>query len=142
MMEDYVILGKELYDLNMTKHHDCRVWFAFGCTTRETNLFRTQQADGILGLGVSSNRSSFPNIIDYTFAQRESEVLSFSLCIAENQGFLAIGGHNFNKHYPNTKPFTVNLTSNVVQYNINIHGIHVAERNTFVSYPSRSLSLG
>ena len=37
---------------------------------RETFLFKTQQADGILGLGVNSNTTKgIPNLIDESFAQ-------------------------------------------------------------------------
>jgi hypothetical protein len=55
-MEDYVIIGDELFEKHNTTHEPARIYMSFGCTTRETHLFRTQSADGIIGLGINGNR--------------------------------------------------------------------------------------
>ena len=67
LASDYVIVGDEIQkayekgDAGKIKNfiEKERVKFTFGCTIRETNLFKTQKADGIIGLGVNSNSLHF-----------------------------------------------------------------------------------
>lgn len=69
-----------------------------------------------------------PNIIDYIFADKKSDILSFSLCFSDNGGNMGIGGMNYNKHLRNTPIFTVPLIKDVNelrQYNVKIQGIKV-----------------
>jgi len=48
MVKDQVYFGDNFHD-----RHDAFM-FAFGCVSRETNLFYNQVADGILGMGMGT----------------------------------------------------------------------------------------
>lgn len=66
---------------------------------RETKLFYTQEADGILGLGVGTNtRSSPPNLLDVIEMNNKDNSKAFSLCLAQEGGYFTAGGYNFAYH--------------------------------------------
>lgn len=58
-VEDVVQIPAELFEVHQTNHTNDSVRFAFGCTTKETELFGTQKADGILGLGLHTNSKPY-----------------------------------------------------------------------------------
>eukprot|EP01017_Pseudomicrothorax_dubius_P045967 TRINITY_DN8034_c0_g1_i4.p1 TRINITY_DN8034_c0_g1~~TRINITY_DN8034_c0_g1_i4.p1 ORF type:complete len:605 (+),score=96.52 TRINITY_DN8034_c0_g1_i4:156-1970(+) len=135
LMLDYATLGEEMFAQQGGKHKSDRVKFAFGCTTAETRQFVTQGADGIIGLGIVSNgTSTIPSLIDFTFADSQSDILSFSLCFAPNGGYLGVGGHNYNKHIPGQKIKTVPLARTQAQYNINVHGVKIGGIETGLNF--------
>lgn len=47
--------SKKLSELNKSLKTDLQIKANFGCTTKETGLFKTQYADGILGLDNESS---------------------------------------------------------------------------------------
>lgn len=76
--------------------------FTFGCVTTETNLFYTQEADGILGMTKSNSASSMMRPIFKIMKEKQlipKEM--FSLCLGKNGGYFQIGGYDGTNHIAN-----------------------------------------
>ncbi|OMJ77407.1 hypothetical protein SteCoe_23008 [Stentor coeruleus] len=88
LIEDYLLFGDDF-------SHAHRVLGIFGCHYQETHLFRTQKADGIIGLGYSN---TIPTIVDLLYKDHDIDTNLFSICFAAKDGFMTIGGYNMSVH--------------------------------------------
>lgn len=61
--------------------------------TNETNLFYTQEADGILGLS-ASGRTWLKPIFDILYEAKLVDKWEFALCLGSNGGWFTIGGYD------------------------------------------------
>ena len=80
------VYGTKLHELNRKLVKDVRLQTEFGCTEKETGLFKTQYADGILGL---DDQSEFINSLEQLNGNG-SKVFSFGLCFHEHGGIMSI----------------------------------------------------
>ena len=95
LAEDYIkfknarrVNDPKLVKLNSLMHKDMRVKAEFGCTTKETGLFKTQYADGILGL---DNGSTLIESIEKENSQdNKPKVFSFGLCFHNSGGIMSV----------------------------------------------------
>ncbi len=94
LAEDYIkfknsrkVNDYKLSRLNTFLKKDLKLKVEFGCTTKETGLFKSQYADGILGL---DNASSLMNSMETENNQREPMIFSFGLCFHEHGGIMSI----------------------------------------------------
>lgn len=63
-------------------------------------MFYTQDADGIIGIGVKRGMSSYnpPNIIDTEISEKRIIKDVVSLCLSHEGGFMSLDGPNNLKH--------------------------------------------
>ncbi len=86
-VEDKVWLGFDETAHSAEEHDTLSAPFVFGCQISEKGLFKSQYADGIMGLSMYTQ-----TLVD-TWAQSGSiDYRSFSLCLNREGGLIALGG--------------------------------------------------
>ncbi|CAG9332788.1 unnamed protein product [Blepharisma stoltei] len=89
LIEDFVTFGDDF-------EHSKAVPLKFGCHKRETNFFRTQKADGIMGLAFPKSKT--PSIVDMLYRSRDISADIFAICFGKEDGYMTIGGYNASLH--------------------------------------------
>ncbi|CDW82204.1 aspartic protease pm5 [Stylonychia lemnae] len=72
--------------------------FTFSCVYEETNLFFTQQADGILGMMKDVGHPLMKPIFQAMHEKHLIEKQLFTLCLGKNGGYFQIGGYDKQSH--------------------------------------------
>ena len=88
LVEDYLMFGDDFAYAHS-------VLAIFGCHRRETHLFSTQLADGVMGI---KNSKEVPNIVDLLYKNNVIGSDVFGICFGKNDGFMTIGGYNISMH--------------------------------------------
>lgn len=94
LAEDYVrfknsrpVSDYKLDKFNEKLKNDLRLKAEFGCTTKETGLFKNQYADGILGL---DDGSTFIKSMERDNSLKGEKIFSFGLCFHKTGGIMSI----------------------------------------------------
>lgn len=88
-VEDYICIGNEC-----EKNGIERLKFKFGCANRMTNLFRTQLADGIMGMANDSK-----TFLSYLMQHHRVDHELFTLCLAYEGGSFGVGEYQTKNHW-------------------------------------------
>jgi len=92
MMDSYYVGGVDASDGGGAKGW-IKTPFVFGCQTYETGLFRTQKADGIMGMSMHAQ-----TLVPTMRADAKLNHNSFSLCFMHGGGTMALGGVDERSH--------------------------------------------
>lgn len=103
------VYGSKLKHLNGKLKKDMKMNSEFGCTEKETGLFKTQYADGILGL---DDQSEFIRSMEQLNGNGQ-KVMSFGLCFHEHGGIMSIDLRH--KYKPDDKIRMLNKDINEYQ---------------------------
>ena len=88
-VEDFICIGNEC-----EKNGIERLKFKFGCANRMTNLFRTQLADGIMGMANDSK-----TFLSYLMEHHRVDHELFTLCLAYEGGSFGVGEYQTKNHW-------------------------------------------
>lgn len=98
LAEDYIwfknsrpVSDYKLDQFNKKLINDLKLKAEFGCTTKETGLFKSQYADGILGL---DDGSTFIESMEKDNSLKGQKIFSFGLCFHKTGGIMSIDLRN------------------------------------------------
>lgn len=125
----------KLVHFNSYLKKDLKLKAEFGCTTKETGLFKDQYADGIIGL---DQHSGFIKSMESYNSKSAPKVFSFGLCFHSNGGIMSIDLRHkhqvddkivmLNKAIADLKaPLEADFTSNSNYYQIEVSRFSIWE---------------
>ena len=120
-INEIIRFGNNINDINYT-------YIPIGCTTQETHLFKTQLADGIMGL--SNSKLNFINLL------KENNLIKnniFSLCFGQNGGYFTID--EIQNKYHLSKNINYFKIENIGYYYYEIKNIKILNNTIEVNSP-------
>jgi len=130
---DYVTFFDELArfeaekDLNVKEQ---RYQAIVGCSLSESGELNHQEADGLIGLGLSTNTTTFaPDLVQIAAAQGRANRNVFSLCFGHDGGYMTIGEYDDRLHHPDAKVEVFHFDKTQGQYKIKLNRLKVDEIN-------------
>ena len=131
LAEDYVrfrnalpVNSYKIKKFNTNLKKDLRLKAEFGCTTKETGLFKNQYADGILGL---DDGSSLISSMEKDNSLHGKKVFSFGLCFHKHGGIMSI---DLRHKYKKDDKITM-LNKHINEYNHPIVVPYITENNYY-----------
>ncbi|GAB9462719.1 Aspartyl protease [Globisporangium polare] len=136
VVDDIVFLGGDNSSHNEHVRDQFGTRFMFGCQNKETGLFISQVADGIMGLANNDN-----NLVAKLYKEKKIPSKLFSLCFADGGGSMSMGVPDTARHkgeieYAKLAPDT----SHTDFYNVNVRDIRVG--NVSIDAPQNSFIHG
>ena len=135
--EGSTIKGKFIYEkikIGDKYKKDNYFYFPIGCTNSENHLFKSQFADGIMGL--QKSEKSFPSIL---YKLKIIPKNLFSLCLGNNGGYFSVGEILNEAHYNNNNITYLKLYHdgfykvNLINVKINDKIIEVSENDNLIN---------
>jgi len=123
-VQDKIWLGLDDETQSIETHTKFATPFTFGCQVSEHGLFKTQYADGIMGLSMYTQ-----TLVGTWYEQGTISHESFSLCLNSKGGHIAIGGiaNQEEDKYLSPMQFTPFSKQQVWYYTVSVTSISVGK---------------
>ena len=140
--EGYFAVDRFLFEGEMPepKVKDAKFDHIFGCATRESGEFYSQEVDGIIGFGVKKIGDRPPSIIDIEQKERRIKGPAFSICMAHDGGVMNFGNWNSKRHIGPQKWLDSSRLSWKEQYMVEVGSIEIGGKK--LSYDFEAMNSG